>query len=140
MKKELKNALGRVFLTVEYNEKANWVYNNWIGYQSFDSIVSGANACAEVLQQHSCSFLLNDNRQIIGPWNHAVEWIATDWTPRAIAAGLRYFAHVVDSDSLAKLSSEEMKQTTDGFEMQIFGDIDQATSWLASHQQVEQQA
>ncbi|QHL87258.1 STAS/SEC14 domain-containing protein [Nibribacter ruber] len=134
MKKELTNALGRVFLTVEYDEKANWVYNNWIGYQSYESIVAGANACAEILQQHNCSFLLNDNRQIIGPWNHAVEWIATDWTPRAIAAGLRYFAHVVDADSLAKLSSEEMKQTADGFAMQIFGDIEEATAWLKSHQ------
>ncbi|GAA4315047.1 STAS/SEC14 domain-containing protein [Nibribacter koreensis] len=140
MKKELTNSLGRVFLTIEYSEKNNWVYNNWIGYQSYESIVSGANACIKVLNQHHCSFLLNDNRQIIGPWNHAVEWIATDWTPRAIAAGLRYFAHVVDKDSLAKLSSEEMKQSADGFEMQIFGDIDEATAWLEAHQLERQQA
>ncbi len=140
MKKELQNSLGRTFITITYDALNHTVCNNWVGYQTFESIVAGANACAESLQRHNCPNLLNDNRQVIGPWNHAVEWIATDWTPRVIANGLRCFAHVVNPDSLAKMSSEEMQQTVAGFQMQIFGDIEEAKQWLQDNTEARMQA
>ncbi|WP_192823623.1 STAS/SEC14 domain-containing protein [Rufibacter sp. LB8] len=140
MKKELKNALGRTYLSIEYDAQTHTVTNNWVGYQTFESVVAGANECAQVLGQFNCPKLLNDNRQVSGPWNHAVEWIATDWTPRAIANGLRCFAHVVHPDSLAGISSEEMQQSVSGFQMQIFGEIEEARKWLQVSAAAQMQA
>ncbi len=93
--------------------------------------MQGANACLEVIQRYKCRCLLNDNRLVTGPWNHATDWIARDWTPRAIAMGLTHFAHVVSPESLARLSAEEMHvKISNNFQMQIFYDYEAAKEWL----------
>ncbi len=136
MKKEILNAFGKVVLTVEYNAAQRLVYNNWQGYQTMDSIVKGANACLEVIAQHRCARLLNDNRLVVGPWNHATDWIAQDWTPRAVALGLTHFAHVVSEESFAAMSAEMMYEKISGsFRMRIFGDFEEAKKWLSASRQ-----
>ena len=131
MKKELTNSFGKVFISISFDSQHQWVYNNWLGYQSFENVVAGANACLELLEKHKSSCVLNDNRLVVGPWHHATEWIARDWTPRAIAAGMKYFAHVVDKQTLAGMSAEEMNQKISNlFEMKVFDDLHDARLWL----------
>ncbi|MBC6989809.1 STAS/SEC14 domain-containing protein [Hymenobacter sp. BT491] len=131
MKTEITNAFGKVYLTIEYDQAKHWVYNNWIGYQTHAGIVAGADACLVILSQQHCPYLLNDNTLVVGPWDHAVEWIATDWTPRAIAQGLTHFAHVVSPESFAALSAEAMHNSIgEYFQMQIFGSVAAAQEWL----------
>lgn len=131
MKKEISNAFGRIFLTVEHQEHNHLIHNNWLGYQTHESIVLGANICLEVMQVYNCPFLLNDNRLVVGPWDHATDWIANDWTPRAVEAGLTHFAHVVSPESFAALSAQMMEEKINGsFRMRIFGDFDEAKWWL----------
>jgi hypothetical protein len=131
MQTVLRNGFGKVYMTIEYDAANKWVYNNWIGYQTHPGIITGANACLQPLQEYACAFLLNDNRQIIGPWDHAVEWIVADWAPRAIAQGLTHFAHVVSAESLAALSAESMHIGIGGrLQMRVFGDMTEARSWL----------
>lgn len=131
MPTELTNGFGKIYLTIEYDTTNQWVYNNWIGYQTYIGIIAGADACLHPLRDHHCAYLLNDNRQVIGPWDHAVEWIATDWAPRAIELGLTHFAHVVSPESLAAVSAEAM-HTGIGtrLEMRMFSKIDEAQAWL----------
>lgn len=132
---ELTNGFGKVYLTIEYDQANNWVYNNWIGYQTYTGIIAGADACLPRLQEHACPYLLNDNRQVLGPWDHAVEWIVTNWAPRASAGGLTHFAHVVSAESLAAQSATSMRL---GFEgqliMHMFDDIEGARAWLRAAQ------
>ncbi|TGE18973.1 STAS/SEC14 domain-containing protein [Hymenobacter elongatus] len=136
MRKEISNAFGKVYLTIEYDAEKQVVYNNWVGYQTHAGIVAGANACLEILQENSCALLLNDNSLVVGPWDHAVEWIATDWTPRAIAAGLTHFAHVVSSESLAAMSAQAMHTSIGSyFHMHTFGDVAHAQEWLRQARQ-----
>lgn len=131
MRTELTNGFGKVYLTIEYNAANHWVYNNWIGYQTHAGIVMGADACLRPLLEHTCSYLLNDNRQVLGPWDHAVDWIVTVWAPRAIAQGLTHFAHVVSPESMAALSAEAMHIGIGGrLHMRMFSDIDLAQKWL----------
>ncbi|RYY19796.1 MAG: hypothetical protein EOO36_04970 [Cytophagaceae bacterium] len=93
--------------------------------------MKGANLGLEFLAQTKCAHLLNDNTHVTGPWDHAVTWIAEDWTPRAIALGLAHFAHVVDAKSFAALSAEALVSGVAGlFEMRIFGDVAPARHWL----------
>lgn len=131
----LINGFGNIYLTIDYDAANGWVYNNWVGYQTYAGIISGADACLWPLQQNDCSYLLNDNRQVVGPWDHAVEWIVTNWAPRAIAGGLTHFAHVVSVESLAAQSAKSMLL---GFEgqliMHMFDDIAEAQTWLRTAQ------
>ncbi|WP_223653108.1 hypothetical protein [Hymenobacter psoromatis] len=135
MKKDLTNAFGKVFLSVEYDAQQKLLYNNWRGYQTLESIITGANACLQELARHRCPYLLNDNTNVTGPWDHAVAWIAEDWTPRAIVEGLTHFAHVVSPESFAALSAEAMvTKVGDSFQMRIFGNLDEARQWLRQEQ------
>ena len=136
MSTELTNGFGKVYLTIEYDTTGKWVYNNWIGYQTYIGIITGADACLHPLLENRCAYLLNDNRRVIGPWDHAVQWIATDWAPRAIAQGLTHFAHVVSPESLAAVSAEAMHTGIGGrLEMRMFSDIIEAQAWLREAQQ-----
>ncbi|MFD2785496.1 STAS/SEC14 domain-containing protein [Hymenobacter rubripertinctus] len=133
---ELTNGFGKIYLSITYNPANEWVYNNWVGYQTYAGIVAGADACLAPLREQGCAYLLNDNRQVLGPWNHAVEWIVRDWAPRAIAQGLTHFAHVVSPESLAAISAEAMHIGIGGqLQMKMFGDIDEAADWLRQARQ-----
>ncbi len=136
MLQELTNAFGKVYLTIEHDSSNKWVYNNWIGYQTQPGIKAGADACLVPLQTNACAFLLNDNREVVGPWDHAVEWIVMDWAPRALAQGLTHFANVVSPESMAALSAQAMHLGLGGrLVMRMFGNIDDAKAWLRSEQQ-----
>jgi hypothetical protein len=133
---ELTNGFGKVYLTIEHDAANQWVYNNWIGYQTYIGIIAGADACLHPLSENRCPYLLNDNRQVIGPWNHAVEWLATDWAPRASRQGLTHFAHVVSPESLAATSAEAMYLGINGkIQMRMFSEINEAQAWLREAQQ-----
>lgn len=139
MPTELVNGFGKIYLTIDYDAANNWVYNNWIGYQTYVGVISGADACLLPLREHGCAYLLNDNRQVIGPWDHAVQWVATDWAPRAASQGLTHFANVVSPESMAALSAEAMfLGIGTRLQMRMFGDIDSARAWLREAQQAHQ--
>ena len=136
MTREVANAFGKVFLTMTYEPEHSLTYNVWRGYLTLESIMAGSNVGIEFLAQTKCPYMLNDNTYVSGPWDHAVAWIAQDWTPRAIAHGLRYFAHVVSPASFAALSAEALVSSIgDQFELRIFGSLDEARHWLRTCQQ-----
>ena len=88
-------------------------------------------------QSIKCAYLLNDNRLVTGPWDHAVDWIAQDWAPRAIADGLTHFAQVVSPESFAAVSGELMHARIGTyFQMRTFGRLEEAQQWLREAQQV----
>jgi hypothetical protein len=135
MPTDLTNGFGKVYLRISYEPANHWVHNDWIGYQTYVGIVSGADACLVPLAENKCAYLLNDNRQVIGPWDHAVEWIVTNWAPRAIAGGLTHFANVVSPESLAASSAQSMALGLDGqLQMRLFSDINEAKHWLREAQ------
>ncbi|WP_299758632.1 STAS/SEC14 domain-containing protein [uncultured Pontibacter sp.] len=136
---ELTSSTGKVFLTVEYDEVNNWVYNCWNGYVSPENIRQGCLAVLEAFQYQESVCILNDNRQLVGRWDDSVEWIEKEWMPRALRAGLLYFAHVANQESFAAASAAQLSSRTHGlFEMCIFGDLQQAQKWLKACQQAGQ--
>jgi hypothetical protein len=136
MPTDLTNGFGNVYLRIAYDAANRWVYNEWVGYQTYGGIVTGADACLEPLAKQQCAYLLNDNRRVLGPWDHAVEWIVTNWAPRAIAAGLTHFANVVGAESLAATSAQSMALGLEGqLQMELFSDIEVAKQWLRAAQQ-----
>jgi hypothetical protein len=135
MKTEIRNRFGEVYLTIEYHDASQLVYNNWLGYQTYASIVAGANICLKLIAEHHCPYLLNDNSQVVGPWDHTLEWLTTDWAPRAMTAGLTHFAHIVSPDSFAAFSAHNMHtEINQNFQMSIFDSIIEGLDWLRAAQ------
>ena len=135
MKKlSLTNVAGNVFYTVEYDTDHQWIYSNWVGFVSVEDVKRGCNAGIDMIIQTRCPNLLNDNRQLTGPWRDANEWIAQDWTPRALQAGLKNFAHITSPNVFAEYSAKDLETRLDeiSFVLKIFSDIEQAKGWLTS--------
>ncbi|GAB3197638.1 hypothetical protein ABID22_000807 [Pontibacter aydingkolensis] len=130
---ELKSSTGKVYLTITYDEKNRCVHNNWLGYLSLENVRQGAMAVLHFIDTFKAPHTLNDNRELVGPWDQAVDWIEQEWMPRAVEAGLKCFAHVVDQDAFAAAAATDMLNRVNGqFQMRIFKDIYDAKQWLGS--------
>lgn len=135
MKKQLQNEKQEVYIEVEYLETEKILYSNWIGsYLSLEQVKQGCLLVLEEIKEHKCLLLLNDNRQLEGTWDEANEWIANEWMPQAIQAGLMKFAHILPEDLFAQLSAEFMednaKKVEGVFQLRMFNNQEDAEKWL----------
>jgi hypothetical protein len=132
MKIEVKNKFNKVYYTVTYDAINNWNYANWTGFVTADEVIHACNVGLEIIVKNSCPYLLNDNRLISGPWSGANEWIANEWMPQALNAGLRRFAHIVSPNIFSAMAASQlvMKVEHFDFEMQIFQTKEEAVTWL----------
>lgn len=135
MKKQLKDEQQIVFFEVEYLEDKKFLYTNWIGsYLSVEQVQQGSLLALEVIKEHQSPLLLNDNRQLEGAWDDSNEWLASEWMPQAIQAGLMKFAHILPKDLFAQLSAEFMednaKKIEGIFQLKMFNNQEDAEKWL----------
>ncbi len=130
---ELWSPTNKLYLTIYHDAQSNFIFNNWTGYVTSENVKNGAYAVLEALKRYNSSSILNSNKELLGRWDHTVEWIETDWTPRAIEAGLCNFAHVVDDDTFAAASAADMLKRVNGrYTMRIFNTFEDARQWLQS--------
>jgi len=131
MKQALINSFDKVYLTIEFDPANNWIYNNWVGVLPTERVIQGCQATIDFLQEHRTPLMLNDNREVIGSWNSANDWIAQNWVPQVITLGLRRFAIVLSPGIFGQTSAEEMvTRVGTQLEMRLFKDIELAQNWL----------
>lgn len=130
MKQELKSSLGRAYVTIEDDARNRWITVNWVGYLTAESIKAGALAYTQALAEAGYHHVLNDTRQVIGPWDHSVEWVVNEWAPNAARAGLRFFAMITKPESMADKTAASFYDQLDAFQMQTFDDPEKARQWL----------
>lgn len=127
----LRNSTGSLYLTIDYDADNHWVCNTWSGAQSFAGMSMGADATLHALQKHRCGYLLNDGRQVVGPWDHIVPWMFTDWLPRALAQGLTHLAIVVSPEALAARPAEPLPAHLGSqVQLRVFEEGAAAHAWL----------
>lgn len=131
--RELSTSTGKVYLSIYYDEQNNWIYNNWVGYVTPENVKQGSLAVLEAFKTYKTPFGLNDNTELVGRWDQSVDWIAQEWMPKAVEAGLRCYALVVDKEAFAAASALEMQNRAEGqFTMRLFEHITEAKEWLHS--------
>ncbi|MEL5996449.1 hypothetical protein AAFH49_19700, partial [Hymenobacter segetis] len=80
-----------------------------------------------------CAHMLNDNREVIGSWSSANDWIAENWMPQVMVLGLKRFAHIVSPGIFGQASAAEMvTRVGHQFEIRLFQDVELAKAWLHS--------
>lgn len=125
-------------LTIEYDSQNNFLYANWKGYQTEESIKSGCGKMLQFLKEKRCTKVLNDNTLVKGTWSSSATWGASVWFPQMASAGLKYFAWVYSPDVFGKFSTDAtLKQMNDkdskdwiGFNGRTFKSIEEAARWL----------
>ena len=130
-RKEFKKANGDIFLIATRMSDNSFIHARWIGIQTFETIMEGGNYYVSMLQTQPCPRLLNDHAELIGPWDIASEWIASNWTPKVRALGLQYMAQVLAPGIYGKMSFHQLHQRIEGqFEIRMFDTEAPARQWL----------
>ncbi|GAB3824583.1 STAS/SEC14 domain-containing protein [Pontibacter rugosus] len=130
LRQELKNAFGRVFLTIEVDKDNKWVHVDWRGYLTVDNIQTGAKAYTAALEEAGFCCVLNDTRLVLGTWAHSLDWVLNEWAPNAASAGLKHFAMIATPETLAESTATDFYASLTAFEAQVFEDIEDARNWL----------
>lgn len=123
-------------LDIEFDAQGNFMYANWKGFQTVDSIKAGGEKMLTFVKQKNVKKVLNDNRLVTGPWQGAAEWAAKEWFPQMFAAGLTHFAWIQSASVFSQLSAEKTLSETDESRksetIRIFDNLERAHQWIVS--------
>ncbi len=123
-------------LDIEFDEQGQFIYANWKGFQTVESIKSNAQKVLELLKQKKATRVLNDNRLVTGPWQGAADWVAKEWFPKMFAAGMTHFALIQSTSVFSQLSAEKtLAETNESWKKQgirTFDDIEVARRWVTA--------
>lgn len=120
-----------IFIELNRDSSMQCIVATWKGLLSFDDVKMGALAVLDELKVTGYQMLMNDNREVLGDWRMANEWIMNEWLPVALTHDLRKFAHILSPYYYGKLSIEDLKSKIGNqLEIGIFMTEEDARHWL----------
>jgi hypothetical protein len=122
------------YITLEYHPDKNLIYHTIhqpIGDQP-QLLRDALNAGTDALAKYRATKWLSDDRKN-GPLpSEIMEWGFTDWNPRTIKAGWKYWANIVPQELAA--AGTLMPVIEDlfrfGLQMRVFTNLEDAQNWL----------
>ena len=133
-RKELKKASGDVFFEAEHRANNSYIYVNWIGIQSLETMMMGGNTILSMLRTKPCSVILNNNHELIGPWNEGANYLGSSWAPKARLYGVKQFLQVLAPGIYGRRSFQEFQnRASQYFQIEAFETDKEAISWLQTH-------
>lgn len=118
-------------LRVFYNKLQNRIDARWTGFHNGESVQHGAMVMMAMLKANKCTKILNDNREVLGTWSDALEWVGKTWFPIVEKAGLRHFAWINSADILSQFSVQKRADMAIGdVVLQFFSEIQSAEDWI----------
>ncbi|GAB4425152.1 MAG: hypothetical protein Fur0044_23240 [Anaerolineae bacterium] len=122
------------------NEYAELVYHSdtQIVHHTFHQPIGGEkfreilNAGARTLEEYKASKWLSDDRGNSALSPEDTEWSMTDWFPRAVNAGWKFWALVVPEDLMARMNLKEFVDSyyEQGLRIGVFTKPEEAMEWL----------
>ena len=120
------------FATLKYypdDKIVHHVFHQPISGNEFRSVL---NTGAETLAKYGGSKWLSDDRKNMALPDEDTQWSVSDWFPRAVKSGWKYWALVVPPDFLARLNLREFVEQyfEQGLRIMVFTEPDEALEWL----------
>lgn len=122
-------------VTVCWDFLNNWVSVYWRNMPSKETVKKACEAILKLLLRppqisQKASLVFNDNSKITGAWG-ASSWVAEEWFPQMIAAGLRKFAWIESSAStLSVISAKRSAMKNQNGIIRLFNNGAEAEKWL----------
>lgn len=130
-KKELRKANGHIYFEAQRQPDNAYIYVNWIGIQSIEMVIMGANQLLGLLRDQSCPAVLNSNQELIGPWHDGALYLGNKWAPQAQQLGVMYFAHVLAPGVYGQSSFQKFYQAGQQYlQIKTFTTLPDAAAWL----------
>jgi hypothetical protein len=120
------------YVTIYHDDGEEWLYVDWVGYQTVDSVKAGCLRMLELMVEHRVFAILNDNTRVTGTWAGAAEWGASEWFPAMRRAGMKSFAWVYGPSLASQDSTDATLSPMAPEEMgiRVFYNINYAREWL----------
>lgn len=120
-------------VVVCWDYRNNWITAEWRNAPSQQTVIRGCEEIFKLLILKQASLVFNDNRKITGTWVRASSWVAEEWFPRMIAAGLEKFAWIESTSStLSIISAKRAAQKNKSGVIKLFREAAEAEMWLRS--------
>ena len=124
--------LANQYATLVYHPDTKVVHHTFhkaIGAEKFREVL---NLGVVAMTKYGASKWLSDDRNnsVLSPED--TEWSMSNWFPRAIQAGWKYWALVVPQDILAQMNLKEFVDSyfDQGLRIMVFSNSDEAMKWL----------
>lgn len=119
--------------TIEWDDDIEAVVHTWTGFTTGEEFRDGAEALLDVIEEKGASKLLLDTQNVKAHEDEDKEWLAEEWTPRIIEAGVQYSAQVHPDSVISKMEMENLGEEMDDIPYDHFltSDVDEAREWLA---------
>ncbi len=120
-------------IDITFNEAQNCLVLNWSGFHNIYTVREGCLKALQMLEEHQCSKILNNNADTVGGWMDACDWIVDEWFPVAQSAGLKHVAWIYSNSTFSNLSA---KYTFNTFKSDVvtrqFRDTKKGLDWLSN--------
>jgi hypothetical protein len=106
-------------------------FHKFIHRQAFRD---GLNAGCEAMEKYGAEKWLSDDRLNAALPQADVEWSRTDWFPRVMKAGWKYWALLPPEKIIGQMNMDRIVRdySEKGLTVKIFTDLDEAMTWLES--------
>ncbi len=119
-------------VTVYWDAAHGRIHVDWRNIPSDRTVQTGCEEMLKLLTQRRCAHVLNDNRNVVGPWNSSAQWVAENWFPRMLDAGLVKFAWLQSANSLSKFAARQSSAFhKDSGAIRLFESEEEALTWLS---------
>ena len=120
------------FLIISWDDSCQSLVTEWKGgFVNKEKYIEGMNAALKLFVELKCKKVLSNTKEAGVLGVDTQKWVKEDFFPRFIAAGVRYFATVVPSDSLAQMSIKALSSTAQGgLKTNSFDNVEAAQKWL----------
>jgi hypothetical protein len=119
-------------LEISHDSVENILYCRWIGFQETHKIMESGQRILTHVKERKITRVLNDNREVKGPWQEAARWTAEQWFPQMTGAGLKHFAWILSADIFAEISAKIAMNRTSV--VRTFRSYPEAHNWLLTQQ------
>lgn len=116
-------------LTISYESATQILICKWQKRQTLETIQRNGALILEKFIEKKATKVLNDNLEVEGHWEEAIDWTVEYWFPAMTAAGLKYFAWVLAKDIFARISARRAGQGLDS--VRFFRSHRYAHDWLS---------
>lgn len=103
----------------------------WHGYATSAQLRYLHEMWLQIIAETGIQKILGDDSELPMVSVEDQQWIAGDWMPRAMAAGLKAIANRVAQSHFGKISVEQIKRAKpEGLAIRSFDNLDSARTWL----------
>jgi len=119
--------------TIEWDDDVGAVVHTWTGFTTGEEFRDGAEALLDAIEAKDASKLLLDTQNVKAHEDEDKEWLAEEWTPRMIEAGVQHSAQVHPDSVISKMEMENLGEEMDDIPYDHFltSDVEEARDWLA---------